>query len=241
MDFPVYSREFISFLGKKLIFGLREDTADFDVVQSVVVQDEYNLKAIPFFDGDICIDVGAYIGSVSLLLASLDKKLKIYSYEPLPENVDLLKKNAFQNGFSNIFPFCLAVGGKEGKLKIHYGNEETESGRRHHFIGNSSAVPWKRFYEADTITLEKIFLDNKIGKCKLVKLDPEGEELNILEACPLEILKKIDYIVGEHHFVKRDKILKATKGLFEDLPCPWQTETELGHFWFKNKNLYGKT
>jgi len=237
MEYPVYNQEFITFWGKKLVVGLREETADFDAVQAVAVQDEYNLGAIRFEDNDACIDVGAHIGSVSLLLASLDKKLKIYSYEPLPENVDLLRKNAFQNGFSNIFPFCLAVGGKEGKLKIHYGNEETESGRRHRFIGNPNAVPWKGFYMADTITLEKIFLDNKIEKCKLLKLDPEGEELNILEACPPEILKKIDYIVGEHHFVKRDVILKATKGLFLDIPCPWQTETELGHFWFKNKNL----
>lgn len=237
MDFPVYTREFTTFEGKKLIFGLREGTADFDAVQSVVVEDEYNLKAIPFQDGDICIDIGAHIGSVSLLLASFGKQLKIYAYEPLPENVEMIKKNAFMNGFGNIYPFLLAVGGKEGKLKIHYGDETTESGRRHHFIGNPNAVPWKGSYLADTTTLEKIFLDNKIEKCKLLKLDPEGEELNILEACPAEILKKIDYIVGEHHFVKRNKILQATKDLFEDITCPWQTDTELGHFWFRNKNL----
>ena len=237
MDYPIYTREFITVFGKKIVCGLREGTADFDAVQAAAVQDEYNLKAISFEDGDIVIDVGAHIGSVSLALATIDKKLIIYAYEPLPENVDLLQKNAFMNGLANIFPFLLAVGGKEGKLKIHYGNEETESGRRHHFIGNPHFVPQRGFYEADTTTLEKIFLDNKIEKCKLVKLDPEGEELNILQACPPEILKKIEFLAGEHHFVKRDKILEATKGLFEDVPCPWQSDTELGHFWFRNKEL----
>ncbi len=237
MEYPVYNKDFITCFGKKIVCGLREDTADFDAVQAAAVEDEYNLKAIPFEDGDIVIDVGAHIGSVSLALATLDKKLKVYSYEPLPENVDLLKKNAFMNGCGNIFPFLLAVGGKEGKLRIHYGNEETESGHRHHFIGNPNAVPWKGFYDADTITLEKIFTSNSLTRVKLLKLDPEGEELNILVSTPLEILKKIDYIVGEHHFVKRDKIFEATKGLFYDVPCPWQTEIELGHFWLKNKNL----
>ena len=237
MDYPIYTREFITVFGKKIVCGLREKTADFDAVQAAAVEDEYNLKAIPFEYGDIVIDVGAHIGSVSLALATLDKKLKVYSYEPLPENVDLLKKNAFMNGCGNIFPFLLAVGGKEGKLKINYGDETTESGRRHHFIGNPNAVPWKDFYLADTITLEKIFLDNKIEKCKLVKLDVEGEELNILEACPPEILKKIDYIVGETHFCPVRELIKTTKGLFEDMPCPWKNETNLSNFWFKNKRL----
>lgn len=237
MEYPVYTQQFITCFGKKIVCGLREGTADFDAVQAAAVEDEYNLKSILFEDGDIIIDVGAHIGSVSLALATLDKKLKVYSYEPLPENVDLLKKNVFMNGLGNVFPFLFAVGGKEGKLKIHYGNEDTESGKVHHFIGNPNAVPWKGFYLADTITLEKIFLDNKIERCKLLKLDPEGEELNILALTPLEILKKIDHIVGEHHFVKRDKIFEATKGLFYDIPCPWQTEIELGHFWFKRKNL----
>jgi len=237
MEFLVYNKDFITCFGKKIVCGLREGTDDFDCVQAVAVEDEYNLKAIPFEDGDIVIDVGAHIGSVSLALATLDKKLKIYSYEPLPENIDLLKKNAFMNGCGNIFPFLLAVSNKIGKSKVYYMAESTEGGIKHHFIGNAYDFPKGAFYEVDTVTLEKIFLDNKIEKCKLVKLDPEGEELNILEACPPEILKKIDYIVGEHHFVKRDVILKATKGLFEDIACPWQTETELGHFWFKRKNL----
>lgn len=235
MDYPVYSRQFTTFFKTKIVCGLRKGTADFDAVQAVAVQDEYNLKAIPFENRDIVIDIGAHIGSVSLLLASLDKKLKIYAYEPLPENVDLLQKNAFMNGFKNIFPFLLAVGGKEGKLKIYYGDESTESGKRHHFIGNPQATPGGEFYEADTITLEKIFLDNKIEKCKLVKLDPEGEEFNILQACPTEILKKIDYIVGEHHSIKRARVLDATKGLFEDVPCPHQRDIGTGHFWFKRK------
>ena len=235
MDYPVYTQKFDTCFKTTINCGLREGTADFNAVQSVAVQDEYNLKAISFEDGDVVIDIGAHIGSVSLLLASLDTRLEIYAYEPLPENVDLLRKNAVMNGFANIFPFLLAVGGKAGREKIHYGDEATESGRCHHFLGNAHGVPLKGFCEADVTTLEKIFLDNKIKKCKLVKLDAEGAELDILRACPLKVLRRIDYIVGEHHSVKREVVLKATRGLFVDVPCPWQTEVELGHFWFRRR------
>ena len=235
MDYPVYFQKFDTCFKTTINCGLRERTADFNAVQSVAVQDEYNLREIPFEEGDVVIDIGAHIGSVSLLLASLDTRLEIYAYEPLPENVDLLRKNAVMNGFTNIFPFLLAVGGEEGRKKIYYGDEATESGRCHHFFGNACGVPLKGFYEADVVTLAKIFLDNKIEKCKLVKLDTEGAELDILQACPLKVLRRIDYIVGEHHNVKREAILKATRGLFVDVPCPWQTEVELGHFWFRNR------
>jgi len=141
------------------------------------------------------------------------------------------------NGFADIFPFLLAVGGEEGKKKIRYGDEATESGRCHHFLGDAYGASLKGFYEADVTTLEKIFSDNKIEKCRLVKLDVEGAELDILRACPLKVLRRIDYIVGEHHGVKRGVVLKATRGQFVDVPCPWQTETKLGHFRLKNKKL----
>ncbi len=237
MDYPVYVREFDTCFQTKLRFGLREGTADFNAVQSVAVQDEYNLRAIPFEDGDVVIDIGAGIGSMSLAMASLNERLKVYAYEPLPENVALLRENALANGLANVRVFLLAVGGEEGKTKIHYGDEATESGRVHHFLGNALNVPLKGFCDADATTLERIFLDNRIKRCKLVKIDTEGAELDILRACPLKILRRIDYLIGEHHDVKRGVVLKATKGLFEDVPCPWQTEGELGHFWFKNKKL----
>jgi len=237
MDYPVYHQEFDTCFQTKLRFGLREGTADFNAVQSVAVQDEYDLRAIPFEDGDVVIDIGAGIGSMSLPLASLGKRLKVFAYEPLPENVDLLRENAHANGLANVRAFLLAVGGEEEKLKIYYGDEDTESGRCHHFTGNVYGVPLKGFCEADATTLERIFLDNKIKKCKLVKIDTEGAELAILQACPPKILKRIDYLIGEHHFVKRGVVFKATKGLFEDVPCPWQTEAELGHFWFRRRDL----
>jgi len=237
LDYPVYIREFATCFQTKIACSLRQHSVDFNAVQSVAVHDEYNFKAIPFEDGDVVIDIGAHIGSVSLLLASLDARLKIYAYEPLPENVDLLRKNASMNGFANIHAFLLAVGGEEGRQKIYYGDEATESGRINHFIGNAYAPPSQQFYEADVTTLESIFLDNQIERCKLVKFDCEGAELDIVDACSAEVLNRIDYIIGEHHGMKREVFVEATKGLFEDVPCRWQTEGELGHFWLRRRDI----
>lgn len=235
--FVQYQEVFSCWNGQFLNFILREGTADYNSIRSTVVEDEYDFKNFEFSEGDVVIDVGAETGGEMAVLGSLDKNLKIYSYEPLPENYTLVLEHIKRNRLDNIFPFCKAVGGKNGMVKIYYGDSKTESGRHHHFIGNAYSVPKDGYAEVEMVTLEKIFKDNNIKHCRLLKIDPEGAEYDILDQCPTEILDKIDYIIGEHHFHTRDKILQATKGLFIDLPCSWQSNTNLGHFRFKNKRV----
>jgi len=237
-EYPVHPREFETVFGTRITVLLRDDTSDFNNVNAILDADEYNFKAVPFEDGDIVIDIGAHIGSASLLLASLGiPNMKILAYEPLPENVELIKQNARINNYKNIYVFPYAVNGKAGLLKIYYGDESTVSGRHHHFIGNSYGSPGGRSWTAPVVSLDDIFTVNRLEHCKLIKFDSEGEEVNTLQICSKEVLSSIDYLVGEHHNVKREKIVEITRGVFDDMPCPWQTEDLLGHFWFRRKGL----
>lgn len=231
--------EFSTCFGTNVRLFLRDDTADFNNASGILLADEYNFKAIPFEDGDVVVDIGAHIGSASLLLASLGlPNMRILAYEPLPENVELIRENAKLNGFNaNIVAFEFSVSDKIKTLDIQYGDESTVSGRHHHFIGNAFAAPVGRVCKSSAVSLAWIFENAQIEHCKLVKIDPEGEELAILQACPKEVFSRIDYLVGEHHFQKREEILAATKGVFDDMPCPHQSDTALGHFWFKRKTL----
>lgn len=231
---PIYTRKFTTFRGTRISCLLRRGTPDFNTIQSIAVQNEYNLKAIPLNDGDVVLDLGAYIGGASLLLASINKSLRIHSYEPIPENVRLLKRNAKLNGFSNISAHQLAISDKKGKMKIYYGL------RVHYFVGSwkpSSPEHRDRYVEVDTTTLEEIFSEHDIERCKLIKSDIEGNEAKILKSCPYDVLKRIDYFVGEHHGATRKELLSNTRGVFEDVPCRGQTDSTFGHFWFKNRRI----
>jgi len=221
--------------GTKITCLLRRGTIDFNVIQATTVDDNYNLKGVSFNDGDVVLDLGAYMGGVSLLLASINKNLTVYAYEPLPENIELLNRNIKWNGFSNVFTHQRAISHKRGKMKIYYSDAATESGRVHHFTGGptpSGSTP--SYVEVDATTLEEIFSEHDIERCKLIKMNIEGNELNILKDCPCDVLKRIDYIVGQHHDVTRKELLLCTRGLFEDIPNKFNTDIKLGVFWFKN-------
>jgi len=233
--YSIYTQEFTTFLGTKITCLLRSGTIDFNVIHGCTVDDNYGLKGITFNDGDVAVDLGAYMGGVSLLLASLtqqNKKLTIYAYEPIPENFELLSRNANLNGFSNIIPHQLAVSHKKETVKIYYNDADTESGRVHHFVGGSTPSGQK-YLEVTTTTLEEIFAEHRIERCKLIKTNIEGNEANIFGGCPLDVLERVDNIVGQHHDVTRKDLLACTRGLFEDMPVRFNSDAKIGDFWFK--------
>ncbi len=229
--YPIYTQNFTTFFGTKITCLLRRGTIDFNVIQATTVDDNYGLKRIPFDDRDVILDLGAYMGGVSLLLGSISKDLTIYAYEPVPENFKLLQRNIKLNGFSNVFPYQLAISHKKGKVKIYYGHSDTESGRVHYFVGGTSGA--EKYVEDPATTLEEIFSEHNIKRCKLIKTNIEGNELNILKNCPDDVLERVDNIVGQHHDVTRKELLSCTRGLFVDMPHKYNTDSQLGCFWFK--------
>jgi FkbM family methyltransferase len=233
--YPIHTQNFTTFYGTKIFCLLREGTVDFNVIHGCTVDDNYDLKGILFNDGDVVLDLGAYMGGVSLLLASLrqhNKNLTIYAYEPIPENFELLSRNAKLNGFSNIIAHQLAISHKKETTKIYYTDADTESGRVHHFVGGS--IPsGQRYVEVAATTLEEIFSEHSIERCKLVKTNIEGNEANIFRGCPVDVLKRIDNIVGQHHDVTRKDLLSCTRGLFDDMPVRFNSDATIGDFWFK--------
>ncbi len=235
MEFIERNADFITKSGRHIIASVRNDTDDFNCLRAGIDADEYQLSDINFKDDDVVIDIGSATGGEAMLLAAINSKMRILSFEPIPENIIIFNKNIKANGFGNIKTFPLAVTGKTEKVKIFYGDPSTPFGKAHYFVATPIKNPERSFIEVQGTTLEDIFKFNGINHCKLLKLDAEGSELEILQNAPLHILSKIDWILGEHHIQKRDEMLKATRGLFEDVPCDYQVETTLGHFRFRRK------
>jgi len=244
--YNILTKIFLAYNGKPALFHFRNDTTDVNTIKSILESDEYHTKELDIKDGDVIIDIGAHIGALPLLLYALGKKLGVYCYEPIPENYRLLFKNLEDNDLQD-FGYCwekAVVGKPRDKVRIYYG-DDSFNGLAHKFIGSPVWDPPKdfknSFVEAETITLEQIFKENKITQCKVLKIDCEGFEYEIFENTPKEILDKIEYIVGEHHgnigiaCGHRDYVHQLIgKDIFDDI-SPNPSDSGQGEFLFKHK------
>jgi FkbM family methyltransferase len=125
--------------------------------------------------GQVCFDVGANIGFVTLILAKLvGKDGTVYAVEPTKQNYKVLKKNIRLNGYeNNIFPKRLAVSNKMGNATLYLSGQSNLSSLSKH----SKTDPGRK-EQVNTVTIDEYLKDKKIPD--MYKMDIEGHEVKVL-------------------------------------------------------------
>ncbi|HEX2095573.1 MAG TPA: FkbM family methyltransferase [Longimicrobiaceae bacterium] len=183
------------------IGGVRLLVRDFEfsgAVEHIVGElrsDQYGLGGIPFREGDVVLDVGGHVGLFSMYLARLHPEVVIYAYEPVPDNYRHLLWNLEANGITSVRAFNRAVSGdgKPLRLTVHFGLNS--AGATAH--GGDDDLPGSSRFEVESVTLDGIFREHGIDRCRLLKIDCEGAEYEILfgSGC----LHRVDHLSGEFH------------------------------------------
>lgn len=173
---------------------IRTNSTDIMQLATVWLAEDYKISGFEIGKDDIIIDIGAHIGLFSLFVSQNCKNGKIYCFEPILENYNLLLENIELNKKENIFPFNHAVSENSDDTKIYLNSDDSA-----HSILSSG----KKFIQVKSITLKRIFDDNKIDNCNLLKLDCEGAEYEIINSVPNEYLLKINKLIIEYHFATK--------------------------------------
>lgn len=172
--------------------------------------DEYKLNDIDFKPNDIVIDIGSNVGIVSIYLAKKYPFLKIYSFEPVKCNYDNflenIKLNKIPDGIINVENKAITKDGRDVKMFFDRLNSGCSSIFRN-TNSNSDEVLDKVY----SITLDEIIKKYNINTIKLLKIDCEGSEYEIIENTKEENLKKILHFRGEFHEDKNQIIGNAAK------------------------------
>ncbi len=172
-----------------IIYKLKKEDTSRWMVLEVAVRDAYFPKGFEINENDTVIDIGAHIGSFSILAAK--KAKRVISFEPFENTYALLEENMKLNGISNMEAVNIGVSGKKETIKLYF--EENDSCRNGAFVEKENSVDIK------CTTLREIFGKYRIERCNFLKMDCEGSEYGILLNAPDEILEKIDKIVMEYH------------------------------------------
>ena len=190
--FKVLKKKYsILFLKNGYKLKLRTSSTDLQAFTNVWVLQEYNKKDFEISDNDVVIDVGAHIGLFTLYASQFCKKGKIFSYEAIKDNYDILIENIQINNLTNIVTINKAVSNERNLVKIYLSEDQA---------AHSSYNQGKNFVEVESISLKEIIDHNAITKCDFLKLDCEGAEYEILQALPYEYFKIIMKICMEYHF-----------------------------------------
>lgn len=198
----------LEFRGRKFKF---EDTKTAPGLVKEIFADNYKVfeKGVEFRDGDIVIDCGANEGFFSVMIAKCFPNVRVISIEPVPVTFQTLKKNVELNECKNIE--CLPYGlGKKGQIEIEMVVSKD-------FSGGSSGVctfnPEHHYtVKVPTFTIDQVFDMLGIDKVRLMKMDVEGMEYDILYGS--KVLKKVDYFTAEFHTnAKLDYLGRRMDGL----------------------------
>jgi FkbM family methyltransferase len=202
------------------------DTKDAPALISEIFSDNYKVlaKGIDFKPGDVILDIGANEGMFSIMMGKLYPHTKIIALEPIPRTYQTLTENIRLNHCENISHYNIGVGKKGQKTATMIVSKDHSGG----------STAWCTYVPTDhdrvevgMIGLDEAFDLYGIDRCRLLKLDVEGSEFEILYSST--VLLRVDYMVMECHFNKRLEF----EGRRPDGLINWVAgQTELIHYEF---------
>jgi FkbM family methyltransferase len=143
-------------------------------LSSEYIWEPYNIALMKEYikDTDIVLDIGANIGFFTVVLSDIVKLGHVHSFEPIPENYNLLQHNA--STLMNVTLYNCALGKESGHvdMKSEHGN-----------MGNSYVVN----ESAGSIPIHT--LDSLQLSPNFIKMDVQGFEYDVLLG-GIEMIKK---------------------------------------------------
>jgi len=174
----------------KKIIKLRKQSTDLMALTHVWLIEEYKKENFEIKPNDVVIDVGAHIGLFTIYASQFCTNGKIYSFEPVTENYELLLENIKLNNLDYVTSFNQAVSNSNEPIKLFLNNDES---------GHSMFSKSSESVKIDSTSLQNFFDENKIDHCDFIKLDCEGAEYEIIRNLPVEYFQKINKFVIEYH------------------------------------------
>jgi FkbM family methyltransferase len=141
-----------------------------------------NRVMMPFVrPGDVVIDVGANVGTVTLPLSRrVGDKGRVYAFEPQRIIFQHLCANVVLNGLLNVDVRCAAVGASSGMASIPALNPTAPE--------NFGGVRVSTETTGESVPLVRLD-DLGLAACSLIKLDVEGMESEVLRGAAQTVLR----------------------------------------------------
>ncbi len=153
--------------------------------------------------GIVVYDIGAHWGFYSLVASRIvGEEGKVYAFEPVPSNVETIRKNLELNGIQNVDIFEMAVSDIVGTVHFDLGGD----------TGLGKISPDGRL-EVTTDTLDNLIQQRHLIPPHVIKIDVEGSEVSVLQGALHTLREHRPILFIEMHgndlFVACDSLLRS--------------------------------
>jgi FkbM family methyltransferase len=179
-----------------------------------IISDGHEPKTLSLFlklakRSKIVIDVGAHIGKYTVLASRILKnKGKVISIEPSKENFEILKMNISLNKLENVVALNLAASNLN-KRNVKLYKTLRESGRK-----TLKYIPNTPYELVNCINLDYLLKRLKVPKVDLIKIEVEGEELNVIKGFKRYLSShKVDNLIIEINYENLNRMRNILNSL----------------------------
>lgn len=152
----------------------------------------YLVQKLSLEEGDLVFDVGANIGWYSCLLSRHKPGARIYSFEPDPENFELLCGNLERNSSKRVHPVNMGIGEKTETRRLYL--YKTSNVGRHSML-NINQGPT---IDVEVTSLDEFVDENELDfeRVAFLKIDIEGFEYSAFKGAE-EFLSHVPLLLAE--------------------------------------------
>jgi FkbM family methyltransferase len=179
------------FLRDGTVLHIRNNRNDLDAFTEIWIHDDYTKEGHDVEEGDVVVDIGAHVGLFTLLASQ--KASKVFSIEPLELNHNQLLINKYLNNKHNISTSKICISGTDGEIELYTHEKE------YFMLSMTKQEAGCTKVKVPCVTLKTFMEQNNIQNIDFLKMDCEGSEHAIIDACDNETLRKISKVSAECH------------------------------------------
>lgn len=209
------------------------DLAD-HVIGLSIVRGQYEREEVAFLrrllrPGDRAVDVGAHIGFFTVhMAAAVGPAGRVYAFEPLARNADLLERSVAENRFQDRVTFQrAAVGAAAGQATLTYAEETLNTGGAYLLPDGGEPLTGNVRRRVPIVALDDQPLARPV---RVIKMDVEGAEPQVLRGAARLLREDRPTILSEVHPAQ----LARASGVTAD-----QFLSELRTYGYRAQDLHG--
>ena len=160
-------------------------------VRRILEGKDYPVLAIPGYQVETIVDVGANVGAFTVFMAAQFSNARCFCFEPSPGAVEYLRKNVAQ--FQNAQVFSIGLFSEDTSMPLFEGASQCLQNSLYNSAETSESTQTVELRHAGHM-IEEL----ELKQISILKIDTEGAELPVLGALKNK-LSNIDQIYLEYH------------------------------------------